>query len=216
MAAKDSESVSVKNLVKKSWEDQGGLKGLVVGLGVARVFEWMRNASASPDANSGLQSDIKGRGMVDEHIWLSSVAEAKLRVVEQGWINPDDDQPFTIRSVNKRASDLMQFVGTYSASDRAEIILMIGLNEKQVTEKIPTDKVDKDGNPIMKERTVSTNENGIRTIMLWLSMSNEEVGKELSAISFSSDRSRERRNNAARKYNNLIDTLAEAMGIEEE
>lgn len=208
---------SIVKATKKSWLANGGLQGLIAGAIIAKLFDLPKNTTPRPNANPiALQADAKGKGMVDEHIWLSSVAEAKLRVVEQGWINPDDDQPFTIRSVNKRASDLMQFVGTYSASDRAEIILMIGLNEKQVTEKIPTDKVDKDGNPIMKERTVSTNENGIRTIMLWLSMSNEEVGKELSAISFSSDRSRERRNNAARKYNNLIDTLAEAMGIEEE
>ena len=222
MTTKDGVSAgneSLKQLIKKSWNEQGGLKGLIAGIGVSRAFDFVRNASSNPDANpdqAGLQSDTKGRGMVDEHIWMASVAEAKLRVIEQGWTNPNDDQPFTIRSVNERARDLMQFFSTYSASDRAEIILMIGLNEKQVTEKIPTEKMDRDGNPIMKERTTSTNENGIRTIMLWLSMTNEEVGKELSAISFSSDRSRERRNNAAREYNKLIDSLAEAMGIEEE
>jgi len=169
---------------------------------------------ASPDQPS-LQSDKKGRGATDEHIWLTTVAYAKSRIltapVSEQWVSPHGKR-FTRETVNARGKSLTDMLKeTYPLEEREFLILVLGLEEKPTVEKIPTDKKDKNGKIIMSERVVNQNSNGILIVMSWFTMTNEQVRSEIDSIVFPTQRSQQRIDSARAKINDTLDAIQKAQ-----
>lgn len=206
------------NALKKSWIKNGSLQGFIAGVVIDRLLNLSQNTKPNTDTNQNsfaLRADPKGKGMVDEHIWLSSFARAKTKILtmpkEEQWMDPDGN-PFTRATVNKRGSAIMRLIReNYSLADREQIILAVSLAEKPVTEHVPTGQTDKNGNPIIKENTTTINENGIFTIMSWFTMTDDEVRSDIDSLVFASAKTQNVKRQAIREINRAIDIFVDIV-----
>lgn len=158
--AEQKKSTPVKTVVVESAKEMvkaaGGIAGI---LAIAKGYFFPDN---SPDSSSaaGLQSDKKGKGMTDEALFDSALAEAAMAL----WTDAD--------ARNVKIAGFLTVLNAQKASVRKNAILRIGLTESLVK---TTD--DKSG----KTHENTKNIRGIEILKSWLQMDRDTLILTLNA-----------------------------------
>lgn len=154
------------------------LKTAMATFGAVKSFLVGGGTSDGDTKDSGLQAHIGGKGRADESLYLEALALAKEELLKEEAGGVKKYTRTDVNAMGKRITDLLK---AYSAKERLDIILTLGIGEKTITEKEPSGK-DKDGKTIFKEKTYAVNLRGVHILKNWLTMTAEEIRSEISSL----------------------------------